>query len=106
MRLFSKSHEEIEREREQSRRQELLKKLTLFPGSVKEYENFIGHDVEVVDNGRSNKGVILAYNGEDADFLISLMEISGVEALVNASFKFRWASRFNEVYGLPVRRKR
>lgn len=106
MRLFSKSPEEIAKEEEQSRRLELLKKLVLFPGSLQEYGDFTGYDVEVVDTGRRNKGVIFEYYGKDADFLISLMETGGVEALVNASFKFRWASRFNEAYGLPVRRKK
>ena len=79
--------------------------VTLFPGSVEEYERFRGYDVEIVDTGR--KGKFVFASERDRSLLFQLIDADGVEALVNLAFVTEPPPyRINEPYGLPVRRKR
>ena len=98
--------------REGARINELLEKLVLFPGSVQEYSNFRGYDVEVVDTEESNKGVFFDIEQRFTDQLITLIDKKGVEALVNVSYRLVWARSISGlvphdpiIYGLPVRKK-
>lgn len=110
MGFFSKSKEEIVREETEAREEKLLKRLILFPGSVEEYANFRGYDVEVVDTERPDKGVFLPYTDREIhrELVASLIEQKGIEALVNVSFR-PWGNQYctaSDLYGLPVRRKK
>lgn len=102
MGLSPRSQEEIDLERKSASKKELLERLILFPGSVEEYANFRGYDVEMVDTERPDKGVFLSYN--DEDMIVSLMDKKGVEALVNISYS--GDSLYANAYGLPVKRKK
>ncbi len=76
--------------------------VTLFPGSVAEYERFRGYEVEIVDTGRQGKWV---FAGErDRELLFALIDAHGVEALVNVALFPN--NPHSEIYGLPIRRKR
>ena len=101
MGLFSrrKSLEQIDQE-------VILASLTLFPGSVEEYANFRGYDVEVVGTGRQDKGVFFGgVSGlvPDRELIIGLVNRERVEALVNVCPLLAAGTSY---YGLPVRRKK
>ena len=82
-----------------------LKKLVLFPGSITEYEQFVGHSVEVVDTGLPNKAFLFDNVGYMPNSLVPLLK-RGIEAIVNASITTYSSSNATDlIYGLPVRRK-
>jgi len=81
--------------------------VTLFPGSIEEYEKFKGYQVEIVDTGGKNKGIVWERHGSsDRCLLFQLINDDGVEALVNASRTMYHANSPASFYGLPVRKKR
>ena len=84
-----------------------LKKLVLFPGDIKEYEQFVGHSVEVVDTGIPNKSFLFDNQGYMPNSLVPLLKLgNGIEAIVHASISTYDSSNARDViYGLPVRRK-
>ena len=100
---------------------EKLSQVNFFPGSIKEYENHVGHKVRIIDTGHRDMGVIFEY--EDALNTLhpkktdwnSKEEIrrnkqlveQGIEAIVNAQSsmaKDHDVSHYRR-YGLPVAKK-
>lgn len=106
MGLF-KSVEEKERERKYK---EIVGRLIVFPGSICEYQQLQGYDVEIINTPGNDKGVILS-DGEikNKKFRNHLAE-QGIEAIVNATITYTAAPGggigSERHYGLPVRKKK
>jgi len=104
---------------------EQLSSIVIFPGSLSQYESFVGHNVGVIDTGDKNKGIIVASGkdgvgkytpyyvespnrtpGQDIVLKRHLVE-QGVEAIVGANYTLGGNSRYwcRSFYGLPVAKK-
>ena len=112
MGLF-KSEEDKERERENIRLNGQLSKVRFFPGPIELYQSFFGYEVEVIDTGTRDKGVVFEAldNGPwqcHASFESKkrLVE-AGIEALIECSYTLGGNNlvRFHNKYGLPVAKK-
>jgi len=82
-----------------------LKEIIVWPGSRKDFENFIGYKTSWVDLGRNIKGVV--YHDEDYNpFYFSKVEVQkrifneGVVAIVNSS-----PIKDDVYFGIPVKKK-
>lgn len=108
--MFFKSKEE-KKNKEQLKEQEnnriklldeIAKEIYIFPGNKKEYEEFKGYKVEVIDTKRSGLGITyfeLIQNPDFGEYLVK----EGIEAIINARVQFSAAYNY---YGLPVRKSR
>jgi len=97
-----------------------LREITLFPGNIKEYEDFVGYKVEIVDLGIIDKGICFSELFDDflqdsprrifnRDMGKKVIK-EEIEALVNVSYKASGGSWYGNgsvggnAYGLPVRK--
>lgn len=106
MGLF-KSDEEKERKR---KREEMLRGVVLFPGTIKEYELFRGYEVEIINTLRKDKGVTFINEKMKDKELACHLAQEGIEAIVNATVSYTTAGGggigSKDQYGLPVRRRK
>ena len=103
---ISEKDRRLDRELSKKRRDEVynhLSKITIFRGSLSEYEKWRGYDCEILGASyRLPFGDTLILSKED----IKMYE-EGIEALVNAQGnKDYFPLRTNQPIGLPVRKKR
>lgn len=102
-----------------------LEGVVLFPGSVQEYEQFVGYKVDVINTQRKDKGVfqsqlhVLPYSNYergvytsqqiDAEYAFAQNLIDqGIEGIVNVTFQANGNMDVtnSRMYGLPVRKSR
>ena len=86
--------------------------VVIFPGSISEYESFVGYKVQVVDiennedTEDSDKGLWISTNRRGNVYEKKELKKLGIEALVNAHcVRITDKETHFEYYGLPVRRK-
>lgn len=127
--LFKKTPEELALERkiayeeeqkiqeakaEEQRIYEALKTIIFFPGSKKEFEDFVGYECFVIDNGQRDKGLLThfdprnAFTKYDSDLRKKLVN-DGIVGLINTiTTNFHVAQTTDNYgrYGLPVGRKK
>ena len=121
--LFKKTPEELALERkyryqeemklaEEQRIYEALKTIIFFPGSKKEFEDFVGYECFVIDTGKRDKGLRTDINSKntfsdyDSDLRKKIVD-NGLVGLINVvpiSIYFRGDDA--GCYGLPVGRKK
>jgi hypothetical protein len=94
--LFS-NLETAMREDKQSEIRRKWGEITIFPGSIKEYEDFVGYQIEIMDTGIPVKS-ISQYTPDTSLELVSRFLLNGIEAMVRASYDHGW-------YGIPVKKK-
>lgn len=94
-------------------------RITVFPGSVAEYQTFRGYEVEIIDTERKDKGTFLVaerdnfklhFREKERELRNHLIDQS-IEALVNAHYWYIRAGETGQLvnsgyYGLPVRKKK
>ena len=92
---------------EKNKIDDILSTVILFPGSKKEYVDFIENDVEIIDLNRFDKGILYDREcgkiREDYNIKKYLIE-EGIEAIINITLGY--SHRMACLYGLPVKRKK
>ncbi len=112
MGLFTKSPEEkeliLKQMLEEERITRTLKDIVLFPGSKKEFEEFIGHECDIIDVGEGYHDKFVVYQdlflNPKSGYCRRLVD-NGILALVNMNLSRAYASGTVH-YGLPVGRKK
>ncbi|GEM_PF-4461135 len=115
-----RAQEELDKERknkeffsriDQERRyEEILSKVIITPESQDQYERRVGYEVEQIDTGDKNKGVIFSNAINRTSFTLhdslklECLAKGGIEALIQANLtKYGYTSYY---YGLPVAKKK
>ncbi len=110
--------EEIRKmDEENERKREIIEKLIIFPAGKKDYEDFKGYEVEIVEVPYYNKGIwfnhLLHPRGEEEFVIRDNIIDNGVEAIINATgtlaiYEFRedFPEWIRDYYGLPIKRKK
>ncbi|MCK5624387.1 hypothetical protein KAI04_00925 [Candidatus Pacearchaeota archaeon] len=124
MSIFKSKEEKAEIRKKEDNMREIskqhnkrVKKIILWPGSIKEYENFVGYPVKVLDTQKPKKYVIkdklyvdfedLKYSPIKAEHKIDFVN-NGLEALVrinNFKVNVPTMGTYSSPGGLPVAKK-
>ncbi len=117
MKLFKSKEEktkEISRKIYEKEFDERLSKVRFFPGSVVEYETFVGYKVRIIDIGIRDIGVLFGRTNEDIEYECyerfdrkKVLVEQGIEALVNCNYTLGGNNMrfYHRLYGLPVRKE-
>ncbi len=108
--LLKKRYQRKQEEKAEEELTERMKNISLFPGSVKEYEKFKGYEVEIIDTKSPDKSFFpFDYRYSELSIYESLLD-QGLEAIVNLRYKATPAAGESlggsSPYGLPVRKAR